>query len=140
MGALLAQEVPATEAPESNDVLSGIASPSPAIDPSAAEICRRLVPTWGSDAQSSRLSNPEKIIRTMENMRRLPDKVVPATEIVDGYVSDLVAAIKALSDETPGILTEENTNLVKQHKIRKTKLFNDTMKDIRLMGFKRNLG
>jgi len=140
MGALLAQEVPATEAPESNDVLSGIASPSPAIDPSAAEICRRLVPTWGSDAQSSRLSNPEKIIRTMENMSRLPDMVVPATEIVDGYVSDLVASIKALRDETPGILTEENTNLVKHLKNRKTKLFNDTMKDIRLMGFKRNLG
>ncbi len=138
-GPIITQELSGTERSETNSIVAP-AAPSPDVDQEAAEVCQRLVPAWGNDAQIDRLSKPEKILKIMASAGSLSESVVQAPEILDSFISDLAASILALRKETPGFLTEDNKDLVKHLKMRKRKLFSDTLKDVRQMGFTRNLG
>ncbi|TPX18376.1 uncharacterized protein E0L32_011709 [Thyridium curvatum] len=105
----------------------------------AAIACQRMIPDWGDDSQTRRLMNVGKLVRTMAKTGRLPESALQAVSIVDTFVQDLLSSAAELRKETPGILTEENKDIVKHIKTRKVKLFSDTLKDVRQMGFNRNL-
>ncbi|CAK7224448.1 AAA ATPase midasin [Sporothrix curviconia] len=106
----------------------------------AARLCQQLVPGWGSDAHTRRLSTMERLVGIMAKASAMPEAALDAADIVATFLSDLLANASALRKETPSLLTEENKAEVKQLKTRKTRLFDETVKAVRQMGFSNNLG
>ncbi|CAK7243634.1 MAG: AAA ATPase midasin [Sporothrix thermara] len=106
----------------------------------AAQICQQLVPGWGSDAHTRRLSSMDRLVGVMAKASAVPDAALDAADIVAGFLTDLLANASALRKETPPLLTDENKTEVKQLKTRKTRLFDETVKAVRQMGFSSNLG
>ncbi|KAG6365441.1 hypothetical protein INS49_007052 [Diaporthe citri] len=105
----------------------------------AASTCQQLIPGWLHDAHAKRLSNAGKIISIMSKSSQLPEATINAAEIVDTFVSDTMSAMSSLKRETPAFLNDENKEQVKHLKTRKFRLFEETVKAIRTMGFTRNL-
>ncbi|CAK7204653.1 AAA ATPase midasin [Sporothrix eucalyptigena] len=106
----------------------------------AAKICQHLVPGWGDDAHTRRLSSIDRIVNIMAKASALPEAALDAADIVATFLSDLLANASALRKETPTLLTDENKVEVKHLKTRKTRLFDETVKAVRQMGFSNNLG
>lgn len=105
----------------------------------AATVCQQLVPGWLEDAHTKRLSNAGKIISIMAKASQLPDSTISAADVIDEFVSDTTSSMAALRKETPAFLTDDNKDQVKHLKARKFRLFDETVKAIRTMGFTRNL-
>ena len=61
-------------------------------------------------------------------------------QLLDDFSSELTASIKVLQKETPPTLTEENKKILAYLKTRKRKLFAETLRSLRQMGFQYNLG
>ena len=135
-GPIVAQALPDLEL-----VTTNTASPASAvsldIDLGAGKTCQRLIPGWGEDAPSRRLLDVEKIVKIMGKTGKASFE---APAILDSFLADLLSSIASLRKETPGVLTEENKAQVKYLKNRKVKLYSETLKSIRQMGFTRNLG
>jgi midasin len=109
------------------------------IDPSAAMLCRELLPEFRNDAHWERFANPNIIVKIMAKLTTLPSSTVNGAVLMDSFVSDLLSSMASLKKETPQILTEENKGQVAHLKTRKTRLFVETLKTLRQMGFSRNL-
>lgn len=105
----------------------------------AAASCQELIPGWLEDAHTKRLSNVGKIVRIMANASQLPESTIMAAGVIDEFVSDTMSSMAALKKETPAFLNDENKEQVKHLKARKVRLFDETVKAIRTMGFTRNL-
>lgn len=116
-----------------------VAPAIPRPNDAAAAVCQQLIPGWLDDAHSKRLSNAGKIISIMSKASQLPESTINAAEVVDTFVSDTMSAMSSLKQETPAFLNDENKEQVKHLKNRKVRLFEDTVKSIRTMGFTRNL-
>lgn len=112
---------------------------SPQANDAAASACQQLIPGWLDDAHTKRLSNAGKIISIMSKASQLPDSTINAAEVVDLFISDTMSAMSSLKQETPAFLNDENKDQVKHLKTRKVRLFEETVKSIRTMGFTRNL-
>ena len=67
-------------------------------------------------------------------------RLTNVVQLVDTFGFELSSSAKALQDETPHELTEENRMTVNHLKTRKRKLFADTLRALRQMGFQHNLG
>ncbi|CAK7271995.1 AAA ATPase midasin [Sporothrix epigloea] len=106
----------------------------------AAQLCQRLVPGWGSDAHTRRLLSTDRLVGIMVKASAMPEAALDAADIVATFLADLLANADALRKETPPLLTEENKSEVKQLKTRKIRLFDETVKAVRQMGFSNNLG
>ncbi|OAA55059.1 denitrification regulatory protein nirq [Niveomyces insectorum RCEF 264] len=106
----------------------------------AAKLCEQLVPGWGTDAHTRRLSSVDRIVGIMAKASALPSTALDVPDVVASFTTDLLSSIVALRKETPGLLTEDNKNTVKHLKTRKIRLFDDTVKTVRQMGFSSNLG
>lgn len=111
----------------------------PTANDSAAAVCQQLIPGWLEDAHTKRLSNAGKIISIMAKASQLPESTILAADVIDNFVSETMSSMAALGKETPAFLTDENKVLVKHLKSRKVRLFDETVKIIRTMGFTRNL-
>ncbi|KAK3374940.1 hypothetical protein B0H63DRAFT_549328, partial [Podospora didyma] len=109
-------------------------------DRDALTICQQLVPGIEVHPQWVRMSNVGAVLKAMSKHGSLPASAIDASETLDNYMSELVSTIDSLRKETPGLLTDENKDLVKHLKTRKTNLYSDTLKTLREMGFSRNLG
>lgn len=116
-----------------------VAPAPPQPNDAAASVCQQLIPGWLDDAHAKRLSNAGKIISIMSKASQLPESSVNAADVVDTFVSDTMSAMASLKQETPAFLNDENKEQVKHLKTRKVRLFEDTVKEIRTMGFTRNL-
>lgn len=108
-------------------------------DDAAAAVCQQLIPGWLEDAHTKRLSNAGKIISIMTKASQLPESTISAASVIDEFLSDTLSSMAALGKETPAFLTDENKEQVKHLKSRKVRLFDETVKAIRTMGFTRNL-
>ncbi|RYP31829.1 hypothetical protein DL767_005560 [Monosporascus sp. MG133] len=108
------------------------------IDTSALVSCQNAVDSWTDDCK--RLSNVHRTVDTMSKLSCTPITAVDAVGIIDAFLSNLSSSSLELRRETPAILTDDNKNLVKHLKSRKRKLFAETLKETRRMGFKYNLG
>lgn len=111
----------------------------PVANDTAASVCQQLIPGWLDDAHTKRLTNAGKIISIMAKASQLPESTIPAADVVDTFVSDTISAMTSLKKETPAFLTDENKEEIKHLKTRKVRLFDETVKAIRTMGFTRNL-
>ncbi|KAF4457552.1 hypothetical protein F53441_602 [Fusarium austroafricanum] len=87
-----------------------------------------------------RLANVSKTVSVMRKISDCADMTSQAPQIVEDYISSLDESMTELRKETPPFLTDENKDQVKHLKTRKRKLFADTLRDLRQMGLKYNLG
>ncbi|KAM0562196.1 hypothetical protein ACHAPJ_002641 [Fusarium lateritium] len=87
-----------------------------------------------------RLANVSKTVSVMRKISDNSDMTSEVPQIVDDFVSSLNESMTELRKETPPFLTDENKDQIKHLKTRKRKLFADTLRDLRQMGLKHNLG
>ncbi|KUI59330.1 Midasin [Cytospora mali] len=127
------------ESHASQMVAAKVFSAVPLANDAAASVCQQLIPGWLEDAHTKRLSNAGKIISIMAKASQLPEATIPAAEVIDTFVTDTMSAMVSLGKETPAFLTDENKEEIKHLKTRKVRLFEETVKAIRTMGFTRNL-
>ncbi|RYP85297.1 hypothetical protein DL769_001028 [Monosporascus sp. CRB-8-3] len=108
------------------------------IDTSALVSCQNAIDSWTDDCK--RLSNVHKTVDIMSKLSNTPITAIDAVGIIDAFLSNLSSSALELRKETPAVLTDDNKNLVKHLKSRKRKLFAETLRETRRMGFKYNLG
>lgn len=107
------------------------------VDPHALQICQQHISNWQTKAE--RFTNP---IMTATRILRMGQ---PNTEKLDGpsylefFTIDLQDSIKTLQAATPSKATEDNVAALKHLKSRKRKLYTDTLKSLRQMGFRSNM-
>lgn len=123
----------------SQTVAETIVDTLPKANNAAASVCEQLIPGWLEDPHTKRISNAGKIIGIMAKASQFPESAISAAEAVDSFVSETMSAMASLKQETPAFLNEENKEQVKHLKTRKVRLFEETVKAIRTMGFTRNL-
>ncbi|KAJ4391331.1 AAA ATPase midasin [Gnomoniopsis smithogilvyi] len=116
-----------------------VSSTQPEANEAAVAVCQRLIPGWLEDPHTKRLSNVRKIINIMSTASRLPEAAINAADVLDTFVSDTMSQMSSLQRETPPFLNDENKEQVKHLKTRKVRLFEETVKALRTMGFTRNL-
>lgn len=146
MGPVILQGLPDDESEgvvQGSGVLSLVLAPK-AIDfqqpQAAAKLCEQLVPGWGSDPHTRRLMTIDRLVGIMAKASKLPETAVDVPDIIATFLNDLISTASALRKETPSVLNDENKDIVKHLKVRKTRLFDETVKTVRQMGFSSNLG
>ncbi|KAI9826386.1 MAG: hypothetical protein M1832_000303 [Thelocarpon impressellum] len=135
-GPLLAQGLQEASPTETAELSFEMITPS--LNTRALEICQNTIPGWPE--KPTRLVNIYSTLGNMRRMSRLPNGTLDGAEYLESFSGDLIASIEALQKETPTRLTDENKDKVKHLKSRKRKLFADTLRELRQMGFKHNLG
>ena len=110
----------------------------PTVDQFALQLCADIVPNWSQ--KSKRLINVSKTVSMMADATQIPDSVVEGSAYLDSFLTNIITSTAELQGATPSVLTEDNEDSVKHLKSRKRKLFADTLKELRQMGIKYNLG
>ncbi|PMD41018.1 P-loop containing nucleoside triphosphate hydrolase protein, partial [Hyaloscypha variabilis F] len=110
----------------------------PTVDQSALALCASLVPNWSQ--KSKRFVNVSKTVSMMADAGQIPSSAIESSTYLDSFLANIITSTTELKKATPSILTEENKDTVKHLKSRKRKLFADTLKELRQMGIKYNLG
>lgn len=110
----------------------------PTVDLSALTLCAETVPKWSE--KSKRFINVSKTVSMMADASQIPDSAVEGSTYLNSFLANIITSTAELQKATPSILTEDNKDAVKHLKSRKRKLFADTLKDLRQMGIKFNLG
>lgn len=87
-----------------------------------------------------RLANVSKTVSIMQRVSHSAEMTSRVPSIVDAFISGLEESMAELRKETPPFLTDENKDQIKHLKTRKRKLFADTLRDLRHMGLRYNLG
>ena len=108
------------------------------VDPRVLQICKEHVPGWTQ--KPIRFTDPQMTATNIARMSKLPNSAVDCTLYIESFTANLTETIRVLQKETPSTLTKENGDAIKHLKSRKRKLLADTLKELRMMGFKSNLG
>ena len=87
----------------------------------------------------ARFTNPMSTVKSMHRMTELPSSSIDNAQYLEVFAEDMIENIKILQKETPAKATKENKEQIQHLKTRKKKLFADSLKDIRRMGFKSNV-
>lgn len=103
----------------------------------ALQIIRQDVPDW--NVKPVRFTDPVLTAQNILRMTQLPSRTLDNPIYLECFANDLVENIKALQKETPSQATKENKDQVKHLKSQKRKLFSDTLKSFRHMGFRSNI-
>lgn len=109
-------------------------------DQEAIALVSQLIPSLENQQQWTRITNLPGVLKMMNKFGSLPASAVEIPGNLDEYITSLVTEMAELRKETPQHLTDENKEAVAHLKTRKTKLYTDTLKTLREMGFSRNLG
>ncbi|KAG6007079.1 hypothetical protein E4U21_006341 [Claviceps maximensis] len=104
---------------------------------SHSELLEKSLPGWLESHR--RLANLSKTISVMRRISYSPEVSSNLSNLVLEFVAELNTAMADLRKETPSVLNDENKDQVKHLKIRKRKLFADTLRDLRAMGLQHNL-
>ncbi|PON27239.1 hypothetical protein TGAM01_v203620 [Trichoderma gamsii] len=104
----------------------------------ATESLNAALPGWLD--KRKRLGNVVKTVSVMHKVAASPELTSSVPQSLDAYLSSLEESMAELKKETPSTLTDENKEEVKHMKTRKRKLFADTLRDLRGMGLRYNLG
>ena len=107
------------------------------VDTAALRVCKESLPGWAT--KPPRLRHPEITANNMAKICALPPGAIGAVSHLNEYAAELVANIETLRSETPSSLNRDSDSVVKNLRTRKRKLLNDTLKDMRQMGFKSNI-
>ncbi|KAF5661149.1 midasin (AAA ATPase) [Fusarium heterosporum] len=113
----------------------------PAIGNVSADVFSKLnatMPGWIDGHK--RLANVSKTVSVMRKISENPEMISAVPQTVAEFVTSLNESMAELRKETPPFLNDENKDQIKHLKTRKRKLFADTLRDLRQMGLKHNLG
>ena len=106
-------------------------------DERAFGMCQLELATWQSKPE--RYKNPVSTAHRMVSLSQLPSTAVDVASHLQSLGEDLKASMKALQAETPTETTKQNGGFIKHLKGRKQKLYADTLKALRRMGFRSNI-
>ena len=107
------------------------------LDSRAIQTCQTHLETWESKPQ--RFTNPILTAQRMSQKSQLPPAAVDAVSYLDNFGTNLIVSIKLLQKETPSKATKANEETVKYLKARKRKLYAETLRALRDMGFRSNM-
>ena len=107
------------------------------VDPRAIETCKSHFEIWNSKPE--RFRAPTSTAQRMFQMGQLPLAAIDTVLYLDGFGADLIDSIKTLQKETLSKATTANAEAIKHLKARKRKLYAETLKALRHMGFRSNL-
>ncbi|KAF7879818.1 uncharacterized protein EAF02_007988 [Botrytis sinoallii] len=110
----------------------------PTVDQSALALCASMVPSWTQ--KPKRFINVSNTVSMMVDKSQLLASSVDGSSYLESFLENIITSTSELQKATPSILTEDNKDTVKHLKSQKRKLFADTLKDLRQMGIKYNLG
>ncbi|KAK0118514.1 hypothetical protein ONS95_007405 [Cadophora gregata] len=111
---------------------------APTVDENALALCASSVPDWSKKAK--RFININKTVSMMAETAQFPTAAVECSSYLESFLANIITSTAELQKATPPLLTEDNKDEVKHLKTRKRKLFADTLKELRQMGIKYNLG
>ncbi|KAF2736187.1 midasin [Polyplosphaeria fusca] len=114
-----------------------LGSPTIAIDAEALEHCERVISGWSE--RPTRFKSLTVTTAIMRNKTTHFSEAPDGSTYIDTFVAELESSIAELQKATPTTLTEENKGTVQHLKTQKRKLYADTMKELRQMGFRSNL-
>ncbi|KAI0874718.1 hypothetical protein GGS24DRAFT_330090 [Hypoxylon argillaceum] len=126
------------DATQQETVVSSKSYMPPAIDMSALDVCNKYISGW--EGRYKRLANVQRTVQLMSKLSQIPESAIDTVSVIDDFLSTLNTQMVELRKETPSILNDENKGLIKHLKSRKRKLFAETLKAVRQMGFPYNLG
>lgn len=106
-------------------------------DIQAIEVSKRNIPNWAF--KPLRFTDPFSTADKMISMSQLPHDIFSCAYSLQQIAQDLVRDIENLQKETPSTATKENEQSRKHLKTRKRKLYAETLRNIRNMGFQSNL-
>ena len=107
------------------------------VDSLALQMCKQRIVGW--ERKPERIRNPISTSARMHQMSQLPPDSIDATSYIDSFTAELTESIKTLQNETPAKYTVENSGNIKHLKARKRKLYAETLRDLRQMGFQSNM-
>ena len=107
------------------------------VDPRAFQICKDRLKSW--ETKPERFTNPMLTAQRMLQMSQLPPAAIDGVSYLENFGTDLTDSIKDLQKETPSKATKVNSEAVKHLKARKRKLYAETLKALRHMGFRSNM-
>ena len=107
------------------------------VDPRVMQTCKAHLETW--ELKPERFTNPTTTALRMLHMSQLPPTAIDVASYLDSFRTDLMDSIKILQKETPSKATKENAEAIKHLKARKRKLYAETLKTLRHLGFKSNM-
>ena len=107
------------------------------VDPRAIQVCKAHLESW--ELKPERFTNPTTTALRMFQMSQLPPTAINGASYLDSFRSDLMDSIKSLQMETPSRATKENVEATKHLKARKRKLYAETLKTLRHLGFRSNI-
>ncbi|ESZ93228.1 hypothetical protein SBOR_6384 [Sclerotinia borealis F-4128] len=110
----------------------------PTVDQSALALCASTIPSWTE--KPKRFINVSNTVSMMVDKSQLPSSTVEVSSYLESFLENIITSTSELQKATPSILTEDNKDTVKYLKSQKRKVFADTLKDLRQMGIKYNLG
>lgn len=107
------------------------------VDPRAIQACKAHLRSW--ELKPERFTNPATTALRMFQMSQLPPTAINGASYLDSFRTDLMDSIKSLQKETPSKTTKENAEAIKHLKARKRKLYAETLRTLRQLGFKSNM-
>ncbi|CZR69956.1 related to midasin (AAA ATPase) [Phialocephala subalpina] len=137
MEPILKQGLPDDASLDTSEIVNGHHQ-QPSVDQSALAICSASVPNWSQKAK--RFINVDNTVSMMQAASTISESAIEGSAYLDSFLANIITSTAELQKATPSVLTEENKDTVKHLKSRKRKLFADTLKELRQMGIKYNLG
>ena len=107
------------------------------MDSHTIQTCRTHLENW--ESKPERFTNPIMTAQRMSRMSQLHPTAIDAVSYLDSFGTDLIDSIKQLQKETPSKISKANEEAVKHLKVRKRKLYAETLRAVRHMGFQSNL-
>ena len=138
MESVLKQGLPEDSEDAAKNVLVRPETKPPAVDKEALAIAEKHVPNWKE--KSKRFVNVSKTVGMMDDAAQIPETVLDVSDYLDSFLANIITTTAELQKATPTVLTEDNGEMVKHLKNRKRRLFAETLKELREMGVKHNLG
>lgn len=108
------------------------------LDPRVIQTCKTHLENW--EMKPDRFKDPILTVQRMSQLSQLPPAAIDGVLYLDRFGADLIDSIKHLQKETPSKATKANGETVKHLKVRKRKLYAETLRALRHMGFRSNLG
>ncbi|KAL9131398.1 MAG: hypothetical protein Q9217_000666 [Psora testacea] len=106
-------------------------------DPRASALCQQYFEGWSS--RPARLLHPAATAQRMLHMNLYPSMVIDGAVSLNTYAENLRGNVRALQEETQSSASGKNKDALNHLKVRKRKLFADTLRDLRQMGFRSNV-
>ena len=106
--------------------------------PKAIHMCTEKLATW--TLKPAHLTQAQSTAQKIALLSTAPATAIDAGGHVHSFLADLAESVKSLRKETPSEATEDNKPIVKHLKNRKRRLLAETLRTLRLMGFRPNPG